>query len=626
MENRNYFSFCKPLIKECFKMYWYIPALSFVLYFFVGIFPILSNLSETMPLQEHVWTSLKNLRLVYMLLMCVVPIGTAIIMMGFLHKSSKALMLHVQPLSKNRIFNSYYISGLALCVIPILLMTVLYALVIPKVETVGFGAVANWMLVSIVVITFFYGITVLIGSLTGNSTMNFLMTGAMLLVIPIILVIINTYGQTFIVGYYEMPQWVLLAVNSNPILAMMFYYEGIKSKACVLYLLIGIIASALARLIYKTRKLELIGNSMLSETFEEVCTYLFAFVGMSIFGLLTWAFSSSIVLTVLAMIVGTLFAFAIVKIIMNRSIKIVNKKLIRSLLIYFAMATVFVAVVVFDITGMTSRVPVANEIESVEITNIVSGYEETSLGFSGSIPEEFGDINPVLSSPESIELALKLHNYILENKIYTDIYQDSTYSDVALYDVFGSEAYVGSEFINLRYNLKNGQHINRSYEIILDDQVIQLIEDLLTCEEYKENRKITSCIDLEKISHIEIAGVNDSYEEYYDEHYDTENQYALNSGSMAVIENPAMIKKILTAWDEDMNKWGYKENNRSLTPYDELAYIDIIFKIEKAGSSKKKESNAEAREYALTVYITEIDEYTIDCLVKSGYGQTVGVK
>ena len=39
MQNKNYFSLSWPLIRECFKMYWYIPALSFVMYFFAGIFP-----------------------------------------------------------------------------------------------------------------------------------------------------------------------------------------------------------------------------------------------------------------------------------------------------------------------------------------------------------------------------------------------------------------------------------------------------------------------------------------------------------------------------------------------------------------------------------------------------------
>ena len=46
MRRGNWFALSWPLMWECFKMYWYIPALSFVLYFFIGVFPLLSHISE----------------------------------------------------------------------------------------------------------------------------------------------------------------------------------------------------------------------------------------------------------------------------------------------------------------------------------------------------------------------------------------------------------------------------------------------------------------------------------------------------------------------------------------------------------------------------------------------------
>ena len=120
-------------------------------------------------------------------------------------------------------------------------------------------------------ITYFYGIAVLSGSLTGTTAMNLFTAGVIMVIVPVIVKILNGYFVNFVPGYYELPDWMIeIAEKSNPLFALLFRREEMDYKLCVIYLLTGICISILAKIVYKTRKLEIIGNSMLSKVFEEI--------------------------------------------------------------------------------------------------------------------------------------------------------------------------------------------------------------------------------------------------------------------------------------------------------------------------------------------------------------------
>ena len=52
---KNSFGLSKPLMLEILKMYWYVPVLSFVLYFFTGIFPILINIRRLAEMDYYIY-------------------------------------------------------------------------------------------------------------------------------------------------------------------------------------------------------------------------------------------------------------------------------------------------------------------------------------------------------------------------------------------------------------------------------------------------------------------------------------------------------------------------------------------------------------------------------------------
>lgn len=629
---RNPFCVSGALMKEIFKMYWYIPFITFVLYFFTGIIPILSNISNIESIDYYIYESIKNTNIIYTSIMCATPVITAVLMMGFIHKESKAMMLHALPLSRNRIFNSYYISGWLMCVLPLILMVIPYMLLALKIDVLARVDVLLWLLSSVAVMTWFYGITVFTGSLTGTAVMNILATGVLTVIFPLLVTISGSYCDIFIQGYYKMPEWISdISRNFNPAMNLLFRYkeDSPSDTIFIIYFAVGILFSLIGRKIYKTRKLERIGNSTLSKCFEELMTYLVVFIGMSAFGLMMYTFSTSKAIIIFGMLVGTLVTFFIVKIIVNRSVRIFSKDSIRSLAVYFAIAALFIALTVFDVTGFTKRVPEVDEVESVNMNDVVLGYG--TLQTYGIVSKDNKSDERAFTSPESIEKIAELHQYIVDNELYNENYQSD---GAVIYDIDGQPTVIENEYIHIKYKLKNGRTIERQYDLVMDQHVAEMLDELLTSDEYREKNSILSYINIEEINYIQLTGLTTEYYDYYygdaeDEAEDVAEDAAEDTAgiyeerdinNMAVIDNPKLIKKIFTAWDKDMRSFGYVYNNENVSVYNDVVNIEIFFK-DSNKSSKKKHDN---RSDSVTLVAKDIYTNVISCLKDNGYGYIVG--
>ena len=92
MKNKGILGVSSALIRENFKLCWYLPALAFLLYFFAGIFPIILNLSDIGSIARYIDNSLNNYNVVYPLYMAGIPLVAAMLMMSFFHKPARHLL------------------------------------------------------------------------------------------------------------------------------------------------------------------------------------------------------------------------------------------------------------------------------------------------------------------------------------------------------------------------------------------------------------------------------------------------------------------------------------------------------------------------------------------------------
>lgn len=563
MRNKGIFSVSPALIREIFKLCWYVPALAFLLYFFAGIFPIILNLSDMGSIARYVNNSLNNYNVVYPIYMAGIPLVAAMLMMSFFHKPAKALALHAQPYSRSKLFNSHVLSGWLMCIIPVVLTALLYLVfmretlihtiyetaadsifVMGSPDTVSiniytFGAVMKWLASSIGMMTFFYGLYILAGSLTGNSAMHLLLSGLFFIIVPALLLIVSTYCESYIKGFVSLPDWVSDVMRCfNPLIMMIT--SGIETivtaKTTLTYLVMGLVFIAAGGASYRLAKLEKVGDSMIFRPVEEIITYLVVFVGMTVFGFFFQSFKSdSKAFLIIGMVIGTLITFFITKVVIARSVKIFNMKNLKSLTIYVVIAALFTAFTVFDITGISKRLPKLEQVESVSCEYMFTGYDMDSFS-SGSF-QGLSNIGK-LTSPSVINKVYALQKYVVENELYRQERPvNYYYSSSATASYLEAGNMVLAEGVQFVYKYKNGSEFRRSFQFALDDKAAELINDIVTDPDYRASLTLSDKID----------------EKLYDDAY-----ASIDCGEEPVIvSEPDELKKIVEAYDEDVYNSNY---------------------------------------------------------------------
>ena len=559
MKNKNLFALSPALIIENFKMYWYIPALSLVLYFFGGIFPIIVDYDNLYKISSTISNNFQNLSWVFVPLLIFVPLVAACVMMSFLHKGNRAFALHSQPYSKSRLFNSQILTGWLMCVLPLLVMSALYLLLMKDVlpdtssslyrvndysmnaENVYTArAVLGWLGDSLVIVTFFYGMFVFAGSLVGTGVMQLLISGVFFMIVPATLFIINEFCDTFLLGYVGMSDFMQnLMLEANPLIRKLAYWnQGAGIALEMKYLGAAIIMLVLARFAYGKAKLEKVGDSMIFRLTEEIITYLITFIGMTAFGWILYGITDSRKsMLVLGMAVGALVTFLIVKIVIAKSIKIFSRQNLISLCVYIVIAAVFTGFTVFDLGGFSKRLPDENKIQSVSLSNSTLWYASSPTYMYGGNGYSLGQ-NPVLSTdPEVISAMYELEKYIVEKDLFTSL-------QVTIEDSDSDEPEPIRESVTFEYKMKNGSNFRRGYYFNLDEESKALINRVVTSEDWKAYFSGADKINLSGFESATLEAYSLSADYYADE----QEKISISRED---------VEKLVAARDEDFKAMDY---------------------------------------------------------------------
>ena len=594
MKNKNVFGISPALLRENLKLCWYLPALAFVLYFFAGIFPIIINLPDLSSVTDYIEESLNNYNITYPVYMAGIPLVAAMLMMSFFHKPSKALAMHSQPYSRAKLFNSHVLAGWIMCILPVFLMAMLYLNFMKDIYT--FRDVIRWLASSIGIITFFYGMYIFAGSLTGNSAMHLLLSGLFFVIVPVLLILVSTYCESYINGFVSLPDYVSDAMRCfNPLIMMLT--EGMNNVAAVrttiTYLILGLLFIGAGSMAYRLAKLENVGDSIIFRTVEEIITYLVVFVGMTIFGFFFQSFDeSSKGVLILGMVTGTLITFFVTKVVIARSVKIFNLKNLKSLVIYVVIAAVFTAFTVYDISGISRRLPKLEQIRSVNCEYMFDGYEMDYFAY-GSF-RELSDVAEI-TSPTVIGKVYQLHKYIIENDLPCELQR------AARYDMYDSEGQtVPIEYVSFEYEYKNGSEFKRRFYLALDDKTVELINDIVTDADFKKAIALSDKIPSEL--------------------YDDSFAAVEYGGDTVIISSTSEIKKIIEAYDRDVYNSSYMDIYKHTVSDDRLsADAEMLSDIYCSVSIVFPNGSTKSQDAEIRFFVDEYHPEVWKFLEESGY-------
>ena len=618
------------LLLENFKLYWYIPLLSFVAYFFGGIFPIITHRENIDDYSGFLTNSFANYNVAYLPLLVFVPLIASVTVMNFYHRQDRAIALHSQPLSKSRIFNSQILSGWLMCELPLLLTALLYLCFMtecnntiyeyssiyannPEVESIKVYTAANiarWLGSTTAMMTFFYGLYTLAGALVGTGIMQVLLSGVFFGACPMLLFIAQGYCQEFLRGYSGMSQTAEnLMLGANPAVQIFSKFgEMLSLRLCLIYLAAGVLALVLARLAYGKAKLEKVGDSMMFRTLEELITWLISFVGATACGMIFYFLLSETLPTLLlGVFVGLLATYFVVKIIIAKSVKVFTKRNLISFGIAALICLLFLAVTVFDLTGYHKRVPAENRITGVYAMDI---YPNSS-GVYYALPAALRTENQLITDPVAIEKVRKLHKLcadlsknemqltalrqsgILKPEAFPDgkipeIYKNSTDNTGNL--IADSTSSITCRF---HYQLQNGKSFKRSFTCFLTDEAAELITELQAMPVYQDTLTIG-----DKLKALDILSISANVERYYTKddtvetedptvgkEYDAdafENMYQDSEYDSFLLSNKdaEKIYGLIEAMDQDIREQNFYQDFLTYRLREDrytLGYVDVSF-------------------------------------------------
>ena len=588
MKNKNLFALSPALLLENFKMYWYLPVVSLILYFFGGIFPIITNYDNLYSINYLIQNNFDNLSPVFIPLLIIVPLTAACIAMSFFHRENRALAMHAQPYSKSRLFNSQVASGWLMCILPLLVMALLYLCfmkeVAPDVTSSAIpytsednvytvSAVFGWFGDSLVIMTFFYGMFVLAGTLVGTVIMQVLLSGVMFVILPLMIFIINAFCDSFLLGYFGMSDFMeSLMTDANPLIRLVFGWgENAGLHLELTYLLAGVLMLALARFAYGRAKLEKVGDSMIFRVTEEIITYLIVFVGMTAFGWIFYNMAASTKgMLVFGMVVGALITFFVVKIIIDRSVKVFKKHNLISLCIYLVIAALFTGMTVFDISGFSKRLPKEDKIQSVQLsdTTFRVGYDISSY----------------------------CENLLLKNKYDTSSYLRE-----------GENIEYGVENISFLYKMKNGTSFSRRYFVKLDDTTVDLLNRVVCTDDWKSYYTLSDKLDLSGFDSAMLSIYSDNYKDYEE---NGEDSFSISR---------KQLEKLIAAKDADISGRSYMDILKRINLSGNTRVYDVNITVSILKKDIKEKTGKSIYESgSLSFTVMSVDKNTLACLHEIG--------
>lgn len=435
----SYFSISLPLVKENLRRFWAIPALSFLVFFFSGIFPILMSYKTLNNLSYYIHMSLTNQQPFYMFAHLLFPIITAVVIFRYLQSISSVAMMHSMPFTRQKLFNSNFLSGIILIFTPILLNGIVLLLISKPVYSqfdsngqvlanatnlFAKASVGNWIWESLLIVLIVYAVSVFAGIVTGNSLMHFLTAGAFNFLIPGLYVIFIAYFSYFLYGFDLTGDWEDIGLLISPYLNVFHKGGHFSIGSEVYYLLLFIALYIISSILYSRRKLEFATDTLTFKFMHPIISFLIAFLGMTALGFYFFELENTNLYLYAGFVAGAIIFFIIGRMIILKSPRVFNLKSLQNFGIYAVIAVIFITALNFDITGFETRIPEPSKVKSFTL-NQTLGYQwgnHPSYGYQNEKTVKLRDPENILAMAEFHKSIIDYHKKHLKDESESNNY------------------------------------------------------------------------------------------------------------------------------------------------------------------------------------------------------------
>ena len=361
---------------------WPRALLYFIVFFLVLPLPILLFYGDVEG-YDHAQLLIRNtsnlLEHISSALPVLIPIFSSIIAVfagcaatRYMNNKVSADFYHSLPIRRETLFSTRYIVGAIDYLISIILngiITILIATLICEISP-GFDleiikGIISALLSGILYFFVIYGMSVLAGTLCGTTFMQIAMTGYIGLIIPTVLsmplLLMSTFNSVLDASYY----FTFIVEKLSPVTRLFLLIDlPLNAAETIGYILLAVAFFAVGILIYKKRRSERAGNSIVFTGLARVFKFSVMFPAIVLLAVLMQEISGSYGWLIIGALLGGLLSFMLLNTIINLNPRTMFKGLRGGVIctVITILFIVFISSDAFDV-----RVPRASQVNYIEV-------------------------------------------------------------------------------------------------------------------------------------------------------------------------------------------------------------------------------------------------------------------
>ncbi|OMP66676.1 hypothetical protein [Domibacillus epiphyticus] len=411
----------------------------------------------------------------------VFPVLSGIILTSYITKKGSSDFVHSLPFKRSTLLYHVYLAGTAALVLPIFINVVILLIIRPFVKPITYSAfqLFEWAGVSLFVVLFMFFVTVMIGLFIGPPLLKGIMVYGILMLPAGLLMMTLANARYFIDG-------LAAETYTSKIMADGFFlfraggyetrpFSGMEWGA---YLAIAAVVVAVSFYVYKVRPAEAGDETIVFPFFRWAFIFVFTYVSMLIGGEYFGQFlSGSTAWMIAGYVIGALAGYTLLQMIVQRSLRLIWP--LKGFAVYVLLLLLMLIPGTFIATSYEKAIPEANEIEKVYIGETAEPFENV---FNGEGSAKFKKVDAgFMKGANSIAEVRDIHSKLIDR---------------------GKEKDYDSHTVTITYELKDGNRIQRQYNVPFEE-LVKITEPIRKNVEFiKASNPVFSIADPENITYI----------------------------------------------------------------------------------------------------------------------------
>ena len=380
------------------------------------------------------------------------------VLWNYLYSAKSIGFYHALPVRRSTLFTTNTIVTLAVLLIPAALVGLMTQVVLKANGLNGtFSYILKWMWAYVELCVFFTGLSLFCAHMTGHISGGPILYGIFNFAAIALEYTVRYIVSLFVYGKDAMGEPVTRILS--PVFNI--YYSGeilrdgpdgafyfTNRNYLLALLIVGIILTLLAFLLYRIRRSESAGEFIAIPALRPVFKYGMTVGSSLLLGVIFYIMSyqiresahSSIIWFTVCMTVGGMVGYFTAEMMLRKSMRVLKKRSALGFVPALALILIFGCAIGFDLFGVEGYIPGKDEIKSLTLRSSAR------------------DFNAVMAPDDTaIDFALDLHHTIIANKE-----QDL---DLADDELSGENFYCNFDYVTFEYTLKNGKEVFRTYHV-----------------------------------------------------------------------------------------------------------------------------------------------------------------